>query len=62
MRRCCPGGVADPDQLRMIPKAVEFVRGFIEEHKPGTLIWQPWMLVEADAVRGRKVTSWPSPH
>lgn len=56
-----PGGVANPDHLRMIPKAVEFVRSFFEEHKPVAAICHgPWMLVEADAVRGRKVTSWPS--
>ena len=56
-----PGGVMNPDQLRMIPEAVEFVRGFFQEVKPVAAICHgPWMLVEADAVRGRTVTSWPS--
>jgi protease I len=56
-----PGGVANPDQLRMNPKAVEFVRSFVQEHKPiASICHGLWMLVEADAVRGRKVTSWPS--
>lgn len=53
--------MANPDQLRTIPKAVEFVRSFFEDHKPVAAICHgPWMLVEADAVRGRKLTSWPS--
>jgi len=56
-----PGGVANPDRLRMIPEAVEFVKGFFEAGKPVAAICHgPWMLVEADAVRGRSVTSWPS--
>lgn len=56
-----PGGVANPDQLRMIPKAVEFVRAFFKDQKPVAAICHgPWMLVEADAVRGRTLTSWPS--
>jgi protease I len=56
-----PGGVINPDKLRMIPAAVEFVRAFFEAHKPVAAICHgPWMLVEADAVRGRTVTSWPS--
>jgi deglycase len=56
-----PGGVANPDQLRNIPKAVAFARSFFEEHKPVAAICHgPWLLVEADVVRGRKVTSWPS--
>lgn len=56
-----PGGVANPDHLRMIPKAVQFVKTFFEEHKPVAAICHgPWMLVEADVVRGRNVTSWPS--
>ena len=58
-----PGGVANPDQLRMMPKAVRFVRSFFDEGKPvGAICHAPWMLVEADVVRGRSVTSWPSLH
>jgi protease I len=58
-----PGGVANPDQLRTMPKAVEFVRSFFAQDKPVAAICHaPWMLVEADAVRGRTVTSWPSLH
>lgn len=56
-----PGGVANPDQLRMNPKAVEFVRKFFDAGKPVAAICHaPWTLIEADAVRGRTVTSWPS--
>ncbi len=56
-----PGGVMNPDQLRMIPEAVNFVKRFIDEGKPVAAICHgPWMLVEAGAVRGRTVTSWPS--
>jgi protease I len=56
-----PGGVVNPDQLRMNPKAVAFVRAFCEQAKPIAAICHgPWTLIEADAVRGRKVTSWPS--
>ena len=56
-----PGGVANPDFLRMDEGAVGFVRGFFEAAKPvGVICHGPWTLVEADAVRGRTVTSWPS--
>ena len=56
-----PGGVANPDQLRMLPQAVEFVRSFFDQDKPVAAICHaPWTLVEADVVRGRTVTSWPS--
>lgn len=56
-----PGGVMNPDQLRTNPKAVEFVKSFFHEGKPVAAICHgPWMLVEADVVRGRAVTSWPS--
>ncbi len=56
-----PGGVANPDQLRMLPEAVKFVKRFFEEGKPVAAICHgPWMLVETDAARGRTVTSWPS--
>ena len=56
-----PGGVANPDFMRMDPRAVAFVRAFVDAQKPVAVICHgPWMLVEADVVRGRKVTSWPS--
>lgn len=56
-----PGGVANPDQLRTMPKAVEFVREFFEAGKPVAAICHaPWTLIEADVVKGRRVTSWPS--
>jgi len=58
-----PGGVANPDQLRTMPKAVQFVKSFFEQDKPVAAICHaPWMLVEADVVRGKTVTSWPSLH
>lgn len=58
-----PGGVANPDQLRNMPKAVQFVKSFFEQDKPVAAICHaPWMLVEADVVRGRTLTSWPSLH
>jgi protease I len=56
-----PGGVANPDQLRTKPEAVEFVRAFFAAGKPvGAICHAPWTLVEADVVRGRTLTSWPS--
>jgi protease I len=56
-----PGGVMNPDHLRMNPDAVQFVKRFFEQSKPVAAIRHgPWMLVEADAVRGRTITSWPS--
>ena len=56
-----PGGVMNPDQLRVNPKAVEFVKSFFQDGKPVAAICHgPWMLVEADVVHGRAVTSWPS--
>jgi deglycase len=56
-----PGGVGNPDTMRAEDDAVEFVRSFFEAGKPVAVICHgPWMLVEADVVRGRKVTSWPS--
>jgi protease I len=56
-----PGGVANPDQLRIIPKAVRFVREFFDSRKPVAAICHaPWTVIEAGAARGRKVTSWPS--
>jgi len=56
-----PGGVANPDQLRMMPKAVQFVRAFFESGKPIAAICHgPWTLIDAGVVRGRTLTSWPS--
>ncbi|HEY6431961.1 MAG TPA: type 1 glutamine amidotransferase domain-containing protein [Acetobacteraceae bacterium] len=56
-----PGGVANPDRLRIVPEAVGFVRHFVQAGKPIAAICHgPWTLIEADAVRGRKMTSWPS--
>jgi protease I len=56
-----PGGVANPDKLRTNDDAVKFVRDFMELDKPVAAICHgPWLLVEADAVRGRTITSWPS--
>jgi protease I len=56
-----PGGVANPDQLRIDSDAVKFVRGFFEQEKPvGVICHGPWLLVEADVVKGKRVTSWPS--
>jgi protease I len=56
-----PGGVANPDILRTTPEAVQFTRAFFEAGKPvGAICHAPWTLVEADVVRGRTVTSWPS--
>ena len=56
-----PGGVINPDQLRIDPKAVQFVRHFVETGKPIAAICHgPWTLIEADGVRGRRMTSWPS--
>ena len=56
-----PGGVANPDQLRVLPKAVAFVRAFFDAGKPVAAICHgPWTLVEADVLSGRTITSWPS--
>jgi protease I len=56
-----PGGVGNPDALRMDENAVRFVREFFAQDKPvGAICHAPWMLIEADVVRDRKVTSWPS--
>jgi len=56
-----PGGVANPDKLRMNPRAVEFTRFFFERGLPVAAICHgPWLLIEADVVRGRTVTSYPS--
>jgi protease I len=56
-----PGGVANPDFLRADQDAVRFVRGFVEAKKPvGAICHGPWTLVEADVIKGRTLTSWPS--
>ena len=56
-----PGGVMNPDRLRMDPQAVQFVRQFVDAGKPIAAICHgPWTLIEAGAVRGKTVTSWPS--
>jgi protease I len=56
-----PGGVANPDQLRLNKDAVRFVRTFFEQDKPaGVICHGPWMLVETGVAKGRRVTSWPS--
>jgi protease I len=58
-----PGGVANPDQLRTDQAAVSFVRSFVTAGKPLAAICHgPWTLVEADVVRDRTLTSWPSLH
>jgi protease I len=56
-----PGGVANPDALRTDEDAVAFVRDFVESGRPVAAICHaPWTLAEADVVRGRRMTSWPS--
>ncbi|QDU75523.1 Putative cysteine protease YraA [Bremerella volcania] len=56
-----PGGVANPDSLRMCETSVSFIRDFFKQHKPVAAICHgPWTLIEAGVVEGRQVTSWPS--
>jgi protease I len=56
-----PGGVMNPDRLRMEPAAIQFAKAFFEAHKPVAAICHgPWLLVEAGVLKGRKLTSWPS--
>jgi protease I len=56
-----PGGVANPDQLRVDDDAVRFVRDFIRTGRPlAAICHAPWTLVEAEVVDGRRMTSWPS--
>jgi protease I len=56
-----PGGVMNPDKLRMSQKAVQFVKSFFDAGKPVAAICHgPWTIIEADHVRGRTLTSWPS--
>ncbi|MET3710925.1 protease I [Sphingomonas trueperi] len=56
-----PGGVGNPDKLRMEPKAVEIVRNFVDSKRlVAAICHAPWLLAEADVVAGRRLTSWPS--
>ena len=56
-----PGGVINPDALRLVPAAVDFVRHFVEAEKPIAAICHgPWTLIDAGGVRGKTMTSWPS--
>jgi protease I len=56
-----PGGVISPDKLRMLPQAVAFVKAFFEARRPVAAICHgPWTMIETGAVRGRRMTSWPS--
>jgi protease I len=56
-----PGGVMNPDRLRMDPKAVAFVKAFFDANKPvGAICHGPWLVIEAGAAKGRTLTSWPS--
>lgn len=56
-----PGGVINPDKLRMIPEAVRFVKSFFDAGKPVAAICHgPWTIVEAGEARGKRITSWPS--
>jgi protease I len=56
-----PGGVMNPDALRMQPRAVEFVRAFFDAGRPVAVICHgPWTVSEAGAARGRRIASWPS--
>lgn len=56
-----PGGVVNPDQLRLEPKAIAFIRHFVEAKKPIAAICHgPWTLIDAGGVSGRRMTSWPS--
>jgi protease I len=56
-----PGGVMNPDTLRMQPKSVEFVKSFFDAGKPvASICHGPWTIIEAGAARGRRIASWPS--
>jgi protease I len=56
-----PGGVINPDQLRLVPEAIDFVRAFVTSGKPIAAICHgPWTLIDAGGVEGRRMTSWPS--
>lgn len=56
-----PGGVMNPDKLRLHPKAIKFIREFYDANKPIAAICHgPWTLIDAKIVKGKKITSWPS--
>jgi protease I len=56
-----PGGVINPDQLRLVPQAIDFIRAFVEADKPIAAICHgPWTLINAGGVDGKRMTSWPS--
>ncbi|MEI9928062.1 MAG: type 1 glutamine amidotransferase domain-containing protein [Sphingomonas sp.] len=56
-----PGGVGNPDKMRLQPRAIEIVREFMDEDKiVAAICHAPWLLIEADVVDGRRATSWPS--
>jgi len=56
-----PGGVMNPDKLRLEPKAIQFVKGFFDAGKPVAAICHgPWSVIEAGAARGRRIAAWPS--
>jgi protease I len=56
-----PGGVMNPDTLRMQPKAVAFAKAFFDADKPVAVICHgPWTVIEAGAAKGRRIASWPS--
>ncbi|MBV8663041.1 MAG: type 1 glutamine amidotransferase [Hyphomicrobiales bacterium] len=56
-----PGGVANPDKLRVVPEAIAFVKSFVDSGKPIAAICHgPWTLIDAGAVKGKRMTSWPS--
>ena len=56
-----PGGVMNPDTLRMLPNAVAFVKSFFDSSKPVAVICHgPWTVIEAGAAKGRRIAAWPS--
>ena len=56
-----PGGVMNPDRLRLKAEAIEFIKEFVRAHKPiAAICHAPWTLIDAGAVEGRRITSWPS--
>jgi len=56
-----PGGVMNPDRLRLKPEAIDFIKEFVRADKPiAAICHAPWTLIDAGAVKGRKITSWPS--
>jgi protease I len=56
-----PGGVINPDALRLVPEAIDFIRHFVQKNKTIAAICHgPWTLIDAGGVKGKKMTSWPS--